>query len=60
MQLLQLNTTVGIGTSLFVIRKTDDLIGLSTVKVGLGSTGVRFGLGINAGIHNLPLKKYNS
>ena len=40
------DTTVGIGTSLFVIRKTDDLIGLSTVKVGLGSTGVRFGLGL--------------
>ena len=40
------DSTVGIGTSLFVIRKTDDLIGLSTVKVGLGSTGVRFGLGL--------------
>ena len=37
---------MGIGTSLFVIRKTDDLIGLSTVKVGIGSTGVRFGLGL--------------
>ena len=38
---------MGIGTSLFVIRKTDDLIGLSTVtRVGLGSTGVRFGLGL--------------
>ena len=43
------NTSVGIGTTLFVIRKTDDLIGLSTVKVGLGSTGVRFGIGITAG-----------
>ena len=41
------NTTVGIGTSLFVIRKTDNLIGLSTVKVGIGSTGVRFGLGLS-------------
>ena len=40
------DTTVGIGTSLFVIKKTDDLIGLSTVKVGIGSTGVRFGLGL--------------
>ena len=40
------DTTVGIGTSLFVIRKTDNLIGLSTVRVGLGSTGVRFGLGL--------------
>ena len=40
------DTTVGIGTSLFVIRKTDNLIGLSTVKVGIGSTGVRFGLGL--------------
>ena len=40
------NTTVGIGTSLFVIRKTDNLIGLSTVRVGLGSTGIRFGLGL--------------
>ena len=41
------DTTVGIGTSLFVIRKTDNLIGLSTVKVGFGSTGgVRFGLGL--------------
>ena len=40
------DTTVGIGTSLFVIKKTDDLIGLSTVKVGIGSTGVKFGLGL--------------
>ena len=40
------DSTVGIGTSLFVIRKTDNLIGLSTVKVGIGSTGVRFGLGL--------------
>jgi len=40
------DTTVGIGTSLFVIRKTNNLIGLSTVKVGVGSTGVRFGLGL--------------
>ena len=40
------DTTVGIGTSLFVIRKTDNLIGLSTVKVGIGSTGIRFGLGL--------------
>ena len=40
------DTTVGIGTSLFVIKKTDDLIGLSTVKVGIGSIGIRFGLGL--------------
>ena len=40
------NTFLGVGVTLFVARQSVDFVGLSTVKVGVGSTGQFVGIGV--------------
>ena len=47
------DTFLGVGVTLFVARKSVDFIGLSTVKVGVGSTGGFVGLDTNGNFLNI-------